>query len=108
MHHRALHVDAPNVQNMVIVAAVPFTSCEHRAHTPWQPHLPSHPPILVLPFLPPTPPTRYQEAVLILLEVIRSVPNLRDPYRTLGALHEVRYFTWLHAHRPQLHDEPGP
>jgi hypothetical protein len=23
------------------------------------------------------------------LEVIRSVPNLRDPYRTLGALHEV-------------------
>lgn len=33
--------------------------------------------------------SRYQEAVQILLEVIRSVPNLRDPYRTLGALHEV-------------------
>lgn len=25
----------------------------------------------------------------MLMEVIRSVPNLRDPYRTLGALHEV-------------------
>jgi hypothetical protein len=23
------------------------------------------------------------------MEVIRSVPNLRDPYRTLGSLHEV-------------------
>jgi hypothetical protein len=27
--------------------------------------------------------------VALLLEVIRSVPNMPDPYRTLGALHEV-------------------
>jgi hypothetical protein len=27
--------------------------------------------------------------VALLLEVIRTVPNLRDPYRTLAALHEV-------------------
>jgi hypothetical protein len=27
--------------------------------------------------------------VSLLVEVIRSVPNLPDPYRTLGALHEV-------------------
>uniref|UniRef100_A0A383W8F4 Uncharacterized protein n=1 Tax=Tetradesmus obliquus TaxID=3088 RepID=A0A383W8F4_TETOB len=32
---------------------------------------------------------KYQAAVDLLLEVIRQVPNLADPYHTLGALHEV-------------------
>jgi general transcription factor 3C polypeptide 3 (transcription factor C subunit 4) len=37
----------------------------------------------------PLPCCRYQQAVDLLLEVIRQVPNLSDPYHTLGALHEV-------------------
>lgn len=32
---------------------------------------------------------RHQQAIDLLLEVIRSVPNLADPYTTLGTLHET-------------------
>lgn len=33
--------------------------------------------------------SRYEEAIKLLLEVIKLAPNLPDPYHTLGLLHEA-------------------
>lgn len=33
--------------------------------------------------------SRYEEAIRLLLEVIKLAPNLPDPYHTLGLLHEA-------------------